>query len=375
MSKAVGVHVLQLSTASDWRGGEQQVAYLASELKKLDIAQTVLCPATAPLHKYMMQQAVPVVGFAPGMALDLGLARRLARVSRAQGATLVHVHDSHGHTAAVLANTFFGLGLPLVVSRRVDFAIHSGFSARFKYGHRSVRRILCVSDAIREITKAGLRDPSVLRTVRSGVDPARFQGTADGSLHRLLGLAAEVPLVGCVAALAPHKDLGTLLHTMATLRDAGSAAHAVVIGEGGLRAELEARRAALCLQERVHFTGFRSDVPKLLPEFDVFLMTSRTEGLGTSILDAFACKVPVVATRAGGIPEIVHHGKSGLLCPVGDAACLADAVQQVLRNGELRAHLLHGAAEVLEAHHPRAVAAATLHEYRAVLEEAAVQRS
>lgn len=375
MSAAVRVHVLQLSTASDWRGGEQQVAYLTSELKSLGVAQTVLCPGTAPLHQHMVQQDIPVVGFTPGMALDLGLARRVARVARERGATLVHVHDSHGHTAAVLANTFFGMGLPVVVSRRVDFAIHSGFSARFKYGHRSVRRILCVSDAIREITKAGLRDPSVLRTVRSGVDPARFHETADGSLHRLLGLAVDVPLVGCVAALAPHKDLGTFLRTMAALRDGGSMAHGVVIGEGDLRAELEALRAELGLADRVHFTGFRSDVPKLLPEFAVFLMTSRTEGLGTSILDAFACKVPVVATRAGGIPEIVHHGISGLLCPVGDATCLADAVHQVLDDPGLCARLLAGSAEVLRTHHPRAVAAATLHEYRTVLAESAAQPS
>lgn len=369
MSATVDVHVLQLSTASDWRGGEQQVAYLTNELKSLGIAQTVLCPATAPLHKHMVQHDIPVVGFKPGMALDLMLARRVARVARECGATLVHVHDSHGHTAAVLANSFFGMDLPLVVSRRVDFAIHSGFSARFKYGHRSVRRILCVSDAIREITKAGLRDPSMLRTVRSGVDPVRFREAADGSLHRLLGLSAEVPLVGCVAALAPHKDLGTFLRTMAALCDAGSAANGVVIGEGALRSELETLRTELGLKDRVHFTGFRTDVPKLLPEFDVFLMSSRTEGLGTSILDAFACKVPVVATKAGGIPEIVHNEESGLLCPVGDVVCLTAAVLRVLADPELRARLLAGSAKVLEAHHPRAVAEATLKEYRAVLTE------
>lgn len=362
-------HVLHLSTARSWRGGEQQVAYLVRELKELGVSQTVMCPKGAPLFAVVEKLGVDVAAFSPGMALDLGLARSLKRLARDRAANLVHAHDSHGHTASVLANALFGMELPLIVSRRVDFAIHSGFSARFKYGHPSVRRILCVSDAISDITAAGLKDASVLRTVRSGVDPSRFDQAADGSLHRLLELAPELPLVGCVAALAPHKDLGTFLRTMASLREQDSEAHGVIIGEGDLRKDLEAECKALGLGDRVHFTGFREDVHRLLPELDVFLITSRTEGLGTSILDAFACKVPVVATRAGGIPEIVHHEESGLLCPVSDANCLAGSVLRVLIDASMRERLIQGGTAVLQAHHPSEVARATLQEYIAVLQE------
>ncbi|MDX9752238.1 MAG: glycosyltransferase family 4 protein, partial [Flavobacteriales bacterium] len=304
--------------------------------------------------------------YPPGIAFDLRTARALARTAARLGATLVHAHDSHGHTAAVLANSVFGMGLQLVVSRRVDFRV-GRFSARAKYGHRSVRRILCVSDAVRAIMAASLRDPSVLRTVRSGIDPARFDLPPDGTLRQLLGLAPDVPLVGAVAALAPHKDLPTFLRTVAALRDAGSTAHGVVVGGGKLLDELLAMRTALGLDGRMHFTGFRDDVPRLLRAFDVFLLTSRTEGLGTSILDAFACDVPVVATRAGGVPEIVHDGSSGLLCAVGDHAGLAEAVLRVLRDPGLRATLTAGGRAVLRAHHPQVVAAATLAEYRAVV--------
>jgi glycosyltransferase involved in cell wall biosynthesis len=371
MAKGELPHVLQLSTATDWRGGEQQVAYLCQALDRMGVPQTLLCPDGAPLGDRMAEAGIRVCRFRPGMALDLFLARRLARVAHGQCAQLVHTHDSHGHTAAVLANTLFGMGLPLVVARRVDFPIHSGFSARFKYGHASVRRILCVSDAIRHITAKGLRDPSVLRTIRSGVDPARSNVQPDGRLRKALGVPPGTPLVGCVAALAPHKDLGTFLRTMALLRDGGSTAHGVLIGEGGMRTELEALREELGLKEHVHLTGFREDVPWLLRELDLFLITSRTEGLGTSILDAFACDLPVVATKAGGIPEIVHHGTSGLLCPVGDAECLASAVGSVLDDAGLRHTLVQGGQQVLAMHHPGAVAHATLAEYQAVLEEQA----
>ena len=359
--------VLHLSTATDWRGGEQQVAYLCRALACMGVPQVLLCPAGAPLGTTLADTGITLVPFRKGAALDLLLARRLARVAREQDVQLVHTHDSHGHTAAVLANTFFGMALPLVVARRVDFPIHSGFSARWKYGHASVRRILCVSDAIRHITAQGLKDPAVLRTVRSGVDPARFNVEPDGRLRQQLGIGAGVPLVGCVAALAPHKDLATFIRTIARLRDRGSACHGVLIGTGELLPELQALTRQLRLEDRLHFTGFRNDVPWLLRELDLFLITSRTEGLGTSVLDAFACNVPVVATRAGGIPEIVHKDESGLLCPVGDDACLADAVLRVLGDADLRDRLTAGGRRVLAAHHPDAVAQATLAEYQAVL--------
>jgi glycosyltransferase involved in cell wall biosynthesis len=282
-------------------------------------------------------------------------------------AVLVHTHDAHGHTAAVLAATFFGMDRPLVVSRRVDFPVRSGFSARHKYGHPSVKRILCVSDAIRELMAPALPDPSVLRTVRSGVDPARFAKGPDGRLRRKLDLPPNMPLVGLTAALAPHKDLHTFLATAAVLQRRGIKAHFVLMGDGPLRSQLEEASRQLGLQDMVSFTGFRADVERLLPELDVFLITSRTEGLGTSILDAFACRVPVVATRAGGIPEIVHDGHSGLLCTVGDAAALADAVAGVLADAELRQRLVEGGLQVLAQHLPRAVAEHTLQAYREVL--------
>src|SRR5690606_9935052 len=125
-------------------------------------------------------------------------------------------------------------------------------------------------------------------TVHSGIDPRRFAAGADGRLHRELGLDPAVPLVGNVAALAPHKDLFTFIRMAALLHARNPAVRFVLIGGGALRAKLEQAASAQGLDGIVHFTGFREDVDRLLPELDVMAMTSRTEGLGTSILDAFA---------------------------------------------------------------------------------------
>lgn len=361
--------VLHLSTARSWRGGEQQVAYLVEELGGKGVEQLVVCAAGSPMQEFCERLSVEhrTLGFRA--SFDPVNARRLARIARSWKPDLLHTHDSHGHTAAILATSIFGMKVPLVVSRRVDFAISSGFSARWKYGHPAVKRILCVSDAILEITAERLRRPEILRTVRSGIDPARFATGADGRLHRELSLEPDTPIVGNVAALAPHKDLFTFIRMAERIHKAQPEVRFVLIGEGELRAELERYAAQRGLAGVLTFTGFRNDVERLLPELDVMVMTSRTEGLGTSILDAFAARVPVVATAAGGIPELIEDERTGLLRPVEEDAALASAVLLLLADHALRDRLVAGAHEKLQGFTRQATAAATLKEYHTVLDE------
>lgn len=361
--------VIHLSTARSWRGGEQQVAYLVEELHAMEVPQLVVCAVDSPMAAFCAKVGVEHHALGFRASFDPFNARRLAVIARKWKTDLLHTHDSHGHTAAILANTFFGMNVPLVVSRRVDFPISSGFSARWKYGHPSVKRILCVSDAIKAITAQALERPEVLRTVYSGIDPARFAAGADGRLHKELGLDPAVPLVGNVAALAPHKDLFTFIRMAECIHRQHPEVRFVLIGEGELRNDLEQETKRRGLNEVLHFTGFRKDVDRLLPELDVMAMTSRTEGLGTSILDAFAAKVPVVATAAGGIPELIEEGRTGLLRPVGDDAALAQAVERVLDDHALRDQLVASGTQKLQGFTRHATARATLAEYQAVMAE------
>jgi glycosyltransferase involved in cell wall biosynthesis len=361
--------VLQLSTARTWRGGEQQVAYLAEELRGMGIPQLVVCAKGSPMQTFCQKSGTEHRALRFRASFDPPNARRLARIAKAWRADLVHTHDSHGHTTAVLANTLFAMRLPLVVSRRVDFPISSGLSATWKYGHPSVKRILCVSDAIRAITARGLRRPEVLRTVHSGIDISRFADGADGRLHELTGADAATKLVGSVAALAPHKDLFTFIRMARHLHARQPDVRFVLIGEGGLRNQLERYANGHGLASALTFTGFRKDVERLLPELDVMAVTSRTEGLGTSILDAFAARDPVVATAAGGIPELLEDGRPGLLRSVGEDAALAEAVERVLLDRALRDRLVEGASRKLQGFTRHATALATLKEYQAVVAE------
>ena len=359
------LRVLHLSTPRSWRGGEQQAAYLLQGLRLQGVESLVLCPEGAALAVYCSRHAFQLETF-PGFGPPgLTAARLCARLAASGHFDCIHTHDARAHSAAVLAAVLFGMRQPIIVSRRVDFPLRSGFMTQWKYRHKQVCAIVCVSQAIREVVRASLQSEKRLEVVYSGVDLQRFGAGSDGRLRRELQIDPDVPLIANVAATAPHKDYPTFIRTAERLVKQGIKAHFVIIGDGPDRAALQASVDAMPdLRGRLTFTGFRDDIERILPELDVFLITSRTEGLGTSILDAFAAGVPVVATRAGGIPELVRHESTGLSAPVADDAALAGQVARLLHAPDLRATLIKQARVFVQDFDWRKTAAATLEIYQ-----------
>ncbi len=336
------LHVLHVSTPHSWRGGEQQLLYLAMELHKAGIQQTVVCPQRSVLQERCRNAGLPYADLGNPGLLRWNAAGVVARIAEMLPATHVHVHDSHAHTMAVMAAQFRGLRVPIIVSRRVDFPVSSSVLSRWKYNHRSINRILCVSNEVQRITAPAIRNHEVLAVIYDGIDCSRFNGIRSGRLRNHLGVRSDQTLIGTVAALADHKDHPTFIRTAAELLRNGMDAAFVIIGDGSLRAELQSLVKRLNLERTVHLAGFRNDVAEIIPDFDVFLYTSKTEGLGTSVLDAMASRVPVVSTNAGGLPEIVQHGVNGLMAPVGNSEHLAKQVVAVVRDSSLKARLVSG---------------------------------
>ena len=360
------ISVLHIATALSWRGGEQQVAYLVSELAAKQVRQVVLCSAGSAMESWCKKSSVTHFTAKKHSSLDISYARKIRQLCNDHKIALVHTHDSHAHTFAVMA-AMLGNEAKIIVSRRVDFPVSSGPFSRYKYNHSRIARILCVSDKIRLLTLPAVKDPLKVITVHSGIDFSRFRGkTATGILHREFQLPDNAVIIGNVAALAPHKDYATFVKTAVLLHPRLPDAFYFIIGEGDERRAIESLIAEHNMSGRIIMTGFRDDIPDILPELDVMLVTSETEGLGTSILDAFACSVPVVATVAGGIPEIVKHEQTGLLAVVGDTPGLAEQVMRLLHDASLRSSVVAGAHHHLQEFTRGATASKTLTEYLAV---------
>jgi len=155
-------------------------------------------------------------------------------------------------------------------------------------------------------------------------------------LRAMLGLPDETRLVGTVAALTPEKGHADLLETAARVVRAAPRTHFVWMGEGRCRSALERQRARLGLDSHVHLLGHRTDAQSLLVQCTLCALASRDEGLGTSLIEAQALGVPVVATAVGGTCELIQDARNGRLVPVGDPEAMAEAVLEAIARPDLR---------------------------------------
>jgi glycosyltransferase involved in cell wall biosynthesis len=288
------------------------------------------------LYKRAVEGA-DLVGLAPRNEIDLAAAWKLSRVIRQYRPDVVHAHDPHGVAMAATALSFGAVtpAPPLVASRRVDFHLGGNSFSRWKY--RQVTRFIAASGAIADILiEDGIPAASVT-VVHDGIDVGKVQRLPMLDMHVEFWLPHGTPVVANVGALVGHKGQKHLLDAMPIVMLDVPDVQLVILGEGELRAPLERQVKDLHLEKVVRLPGFRDDVLSLVKSADLFAMSSVTEGLGSTVLDAMAMGLAVVGTRAGGIPEAVVHGETGLLVPAGDPKPLAAALVRLLKDPALRA--------------------------------------
>ena len=250
----------------------------------------------------------------------------------------------------------------------MDFAVSSNPFSRWKYNHSSIKKIVCVSEIILKITAPSIKDKTKLAVVHSGINTENYNITTERNLLKdELNLSQGALLVGNLSALADHKDFPTFLKVAKEVIDANPLVHFIIAGSGDEKSLIEKFIDEYKLSSRIHLLGFRKDVTKVMKSLDVFLITSKTEGLGTIVLEAFAAEIPVVATRAGGIPELVSDGVTGLLVEVGDVSGLTHAVQIVLADYELRMKLIKNAKIKVQEFSFQSTAQKTLSIYQEII--------
>jgi L-malate glycosyltransferase len=329
---------LHIDTARSWRGGQNQVLVTVLGLRSLG-HRTMLVAHPDGVLRERAKEGLDLLPLAPRGELDLGAAWRLSRAIRRLNPDIIHAHDSHGvaMAATALSMSTALAKPPLVAARRVDFHLRGNALSRWKY--RQVDCFICVSEAIRTILIADGVPAARTVTVNEGIDLGRVERAPRAPLHEELWLPHNAPIVGNVAALVPHKGQKQLVDAAALVVQRVPDARFVIAGEGELRDAIQRQIRDLGLEKHVLLLGFRPDILSLHKAFDIFVLSSLTEGLGTSLLDAMACGKPIVATTAGGIPEVVDDGVTGLLVPPRDPRSLADALIALLEDEGLRNRL------------------------------------
>jgi glycosyltransferase involved in cell wall biosynthesis len=329
---------LHIDTAASWRGGQNQVLLTVLGLRALGHRAMLVAHPVGELRR-RAEEGLELVPLAPGHELDLKAAWRLSRVVQRVGPDIVHAHDPHGVAMASMALSMVTrTKVPrLVASRRVDFRLKRNSFSRWKY--RQVDRFIASSNAIRDLLIADGIPAERVVTVYEGIDVDRIARIEPVKLHAAFFLPHNAPIVGNVAALVPHKGQRHLVDAVPQVLTRVADARVVILGEGPLRAELEHRVKQLRLEKHVLLPGFRDDVLACIKAFDIFVMSSETEGLGTSLLDAMAAGKACVGTNAGGIPEAVVDGQTGLIVEPRDPAALAAAIVRLLKSPALRGEM------------------------------------
>lgn len=327
------MRILHLDTATEWRGGQNQIVLTAEGQAARGHEVRIFANERGELAARASKASLSVHAAATGRGdLSWRTLRAIREAARAFVPDLIHVHESHGLAGAILSAGHLSPRPRLVASRRVDFPLR--FLSRLKYGRMD--KVLAVSRAVRGVLISSGLPAEKVGLVHEGVKDRLPQPGGREAL-RLLGIPDGAPLVGNVAQLVDHKDHATLFRAAALVLKSKPECRFLVCGEGPLRAELASLAASLGIADRVIFAGFRSDLDALMPLFDIFCLSSHLEGLGTSVLDAMCFSRPVIATRAGGIPDAVADRLTGRLVSPRDHEALASALAETLDSAQILA--------------------------------------
>ena len=328
-------------------GGLERVVVNLVNHASADFEFTVCCLEEAgEFGPLITRPATPIVALGKRPGLDWRLPWRIARLVRREKIQLLHTHNAGAHLYGALGARL--AGVPLLHTE------HTGKTFEAAQSRRANRFAAYFTD----YTVAVSTDNAKFICAEEGVNPARLMVLPNGiplppvtrpdlaEIRRQLGLPDGCRVIGTVGRLVPVKNYSLLIESFAQLARQQPDLHLLFIGDGPVRAELEAQAHKLNLAPSVHFLGMRSDIAELLRLLDVFVLSSLSEGLSIALLEAMAVGCPIVATAVGGNRELIQDGTTGLLVLSGDGESLANAIARLLQNPPL-AHQLGAAAREL----------------------------
>ncbi len=346
--KTNSIKILHIDTGKSWRGGQQQAIYLFNALHEKGYKTAFVCKPQSPLEKFCRENNLPIYPISMKGEIDFIAGLKIALICKKRGYNILHLHSSHALAIGLWAKLFFKK-LKLIAVRRVDFHIKKNWFSQYKYNTNKVDKIVCISDAIKKVLLKDKIPEKKLITIHSGINIQKFEGIEfENNFKSDLNIPEEHVIVGTIAALSSHKDYPNLLKAANIILQKFKNVTFVALGDGPQKKEIYKLTEALNIQNKFLFAGFQKEIGRYLKMFDIFVLASKKEGLGTAMLDAQSVGLPIVACKTGGIPEAVIHEKNGLLVSPGDEKQLADAITKLIEQKELRKKLGKNSLELVK---------------------------
>jgi glycosyltransferase involved in cell wall biosynthesis len=310
------------------------------------IAPTIFClDAVGRIGEELMAEGVDLVCFGRKPGRDWAVSRRIAAAVHERDIEVIHAHQYTPFFYSALAKPLCGFRPKVILT---EHGRH--YPDRVSPLRRAVNRLVldrladavtaCCRFSAQGLTKTDGFAGARIAVIENGIEVEHYGPPADRALAKEdVDLEPDRRYLIHVARHHPVKDQPALLRGFAQAAPDLPGVDLLMVGDGPLRAELEALAVELRVPDRVKFLGIRTDIPELMRAADAFALTSLSEAASLTLLEAMASGLPAIVTNVGGNPEIVRHEREGLLVPRGDAGACADAIRRLFRDPELAARL------------------------------------
>jgi len=333
--------LLHVDPERKWGGGEVQVLGLLGYLAQRGHTVHLLTQPEGTLWQKASKLRIQTLPLNVRNDLDWRPVPGIRKLIRSGQYDIVHLHTKRAHVLSLWMPRM-APGPKYLVTRRMDYPERKNWYTRYLYNH-CVDGIVAISQPIVDLLVDAGVEREKIRLIHSGIDLSRYRAVSDGALAR-----SGRTVVGTVATLEKRKGHRYLFEAARLLKNRGHKIQFRLAGDGSMRSELEEMVSSLDLKDEVAFCGFVSDIPSFLSEIDLFVLPSLYEGLGVSVLEAMAAKKAVIASRVGGLPEIVIDSVTGILVSPADGEALAGAIGKLLREPQLGAEMAGRAAKHVE---------------------------
>lgn len=362
--------ILHISAVKTFGGGENHILNLYNELLDNEKVQNfILTPKSSAFHGILKRNGISAFTAPLSIKFDLRFVFRILRICRKEKIDLIHIHDPTALTLAVTA-TKFGKLPDFIFSKKTSFPIKQRKSTLYKYNHPQIKKMLCVSAETCRVTAEGIRDSSKLVTIYHGTTMNKSTETPF-RLREEYCIPKDKILVGTIANHIRAKNLETWVAMIDYIVNCLQRTnfHFIVIGSPTKRSPaLLEMISEKKLEDHITLTGFLQNASNFIPQFDISLLTSQSEGVPQFIYESFYHRVPVVSTNVGGIPEIIENGTNGYISPPHQPELLARNLIALHENEKLKQQFVEISAEKLQKNFTtRVMAEKTLDEYKKVL--------
>lgn len=322
--------ILHVSAVKGWGGGENHIENLCYELRDSnpEVTNIILCVKNNLFHSRLSKTDLKFETAPLSFNLDIRFSFKIIALCKKYKVDVIHIHDPTAIVLTIIANKFSELP-NFIFSKKTSFPIRTNKSTLFKYNYPKIKKYLCVSNESKRVLAEAIIDKDKLLTVYHGTNISKKSTETPFKLREKFNIEPSKKIIGNIGNHIPAKSLETFIEVANDIINVQKRTdfHFIQIGNFS---KITGRFTELIkqynLESHIELLGYTANASNFIPQFDVFLMTSESEGIPQAIFESFYHKKPVVSTNVGGIPEIIQDNVNGFLTPKYDFKLLSEKV-------------------------------------------------